>query len=219
MTEDTLRLILDKNPGLLSILLTGVLLPLGILLLTNRHNRKQKESDKSLHVRFNSKKHLRIQEKIIYASLSKILFEIQQLHASLSETSDDNEFVINSLKKFDGTIIKYHEDIANNMLYQSSEVINLIYKFYRQINDLKLEVKELTKKQQFDLVPVSIFYFSQKLADILIELQGIFIKERGDLKIHFDKTQQEMMRNCCGQAPAEAIKKKYDQVRHTLTVT
>jgi hypothetical protein len=56
MTQDTLRLILDKNPGLLSILLTGVLLPLGILWLTNVHNRKQKETEKSLDSKYNSKR-------------------------------------------------------------------------------------------------------------------------------------------------------------------
>ncbi len=72
----TLRLIFEKNPGLLNILLTGVMLPLGILWVTNNHNRKQKEIEKALENKFISKINLRKQEKIVFASLSKILFDV-----------------------------------------------------------------------------------------------------------------------------------------------
>jgi hypothetical protein len=130
VNNDTLQLLLDKNPGLLSILFTGVLLPLGILWLTNRHNRKQKESEKSLDIKYNSKEDLRHQKRMIYASLSKILFDLQQLHTSLSDTATDSDSIINAIKRFEVSISKYHGDISNNMLYLSSPVINLIYKFY-----------------------------------------------------------------------------------------
>jgi len=72
----TLRLIFEKNPGLLNILLTGVMLPLGILWVTNNHNRKQKETEKALENKFISKINLRKQEKIVFASISKILFDV-----------------------------------------------------------------------------------------------------------------------------------------------
>ena len=38
--NETLKHILDNNPGLVNIILTGVFLPLGILWLTNRNNRQ-----------------------------------------------------------------------------------------------------------------------------------------------------------------------------------
>lgn len=218
MTQDTLRLILDKNPGLLSILLTGVLLPLGILWLTNAHNRKQKENEKSLDSKYNSKRHLRRQERKVYASLSKILFDVQQLHTALSGDCKDAECITNAIKKFDESISKYHEDISNNMLYLSSQVINLIYKFYRQINDLEVEVKEISNVGSFGMAPISVFYFSQGIVDTVIEIQEIFIKERIDLKIHFDKAQQETMKSFCGVKPSNEINKKYEQLKQAIVL-
>lgn len=82
--NETIRLILEKNPGLINILLTAVVLPLAILWLTNRHSRKMKEIEKNLELNFKSKDDLREQEKKVYSSLSKILFDVQQLHVSLS---------------------------------------------------------------------------------------------------------------------------------------
>jgi hypothetical protein len=218
MTQDTLRLILDKNPGLLSILLTGVLLPLGILWLTNVHNRKQKETEKSLDSKYNSKRHLRRQERKVYSSLSKILFDVQQLHASLSGSCEDADCIKNAIKKFDDSISKYHGDISNNMLYLSSQVINLIYSFYRQINDLKIEIKEINDMRSFNMASLSVFYFSEGLATTVIEIQEIFIKERIDLKIHFDKAQQETMKRFCGIKPSNELSEKYEALKRKISL-
>jgi hypothetical protein len=216
MTEDSLRLILDKNPGMLNILLTGVLLPLGILWLTNRHNRMQRETEKSVKSKYKSKVNLWQQEKTVYSSLSKILFDIQQLHSSLSGTCINNDCITNSLLKFNESVSKYYGDISNNMLYLSSEVINLVFKFYNQMNKLKIELVEFNNRKAFDIAPVLVFYSSQILADTIIEIQEIFMKERSELKVRFDKKQQEMMRNCCGSPPPEALKKKYEQLKQSV---
>jgi len=45
--NETLKHILDNNPGLVNIILTGVFLPLGILWLTNRNNRQLKVGSKN----------------------------------------------------------------------------------------------------------------------------------------------------------------------------
>jgi hypothetical protein len=180
------------------------------------HHRKQKETEKSLDNKYTSKKHLRRQEKVIYSSLSKTLFDVQQMHSSLSGVSLDNECITNAVKQFDLSVSKYHKDISKNMLYMSSQVINLIYKFYRQINDFKVEIKEISNRQVFDVVLVSVFYSARGLADTVIEIQEIFIKELSVLKVHFDKTQQEMMRSFCGPAPSEALIEKYKKFKQTL---
>jgi hypothetical protein len=219
VNNDTLQLLLDKNPGLLSILFTGVLLPLGILWLTNRHNRKQKESEKSLDIKYNSKEDLRHQKRMIYASLSKILFDLQQLHTSLSDTATDSDSIINAIKRFEVSISKYHGDISNNMLYLSSPVINLIYKFYSQINELKIELRELSILKANDMARISVFYYSQDMADTLIEVQEIFIRERIDYQVQFDKAQQGMMKKSFGPSPPDEMKAKYDRIKQTLDLS
>ncbi|MEO8085983.1 MAG: hypothetical protein ABI763_04135 [Bacteroidota bacterium] len=216
MNEETLRLIFENNPGLLNILLTGVMLPLGILWLTNRHNRKQKETERSLENKFNSKINLRQQEKIVYASLSKILFDVQQLHISISGPCTEDGCITKAVKMFDESVTKYHGDISNNMLYLSSQIINLVYKFYKQMSELKIELMELNERKEFEIAPVSVFYLSQLLADTIIEVQEIFMNERPDLKVPFDKHQQEMMKNVCGIPPSGTLKKKYELFKQNL---
>lgn len=217
MTDDTLRMILDKNPGLLSILFTGVFLPLGILWMTNRYNRKMRDSEKSIDLKNNSKEDLRGQKKMIYSSLSQILFNIQKLNADLSEPCIDSDCLSDAVSRFEQSVSSYHGVISNNMLYLSSSVINLIYKFYRQINEMKTELKLINKSKEFDMANVSVFYFSQALADTLIEIQEIFIQERSDLKLQFNKKQQEMMKLFCGMPPSEIFIKKYNLLKQSLT--
>jgi len=208
-----LKLIIEKNPGLINIVLTGVLLPLGILWMTNRHTRKLKEIEKKLEQQYKSKDDIREQEKKVYASLSKILFDVQQLHVSLSGVCVDTNCIENSLQRFDLEISKCHDDIANNMLYLSSDAINLIYEFYSRIGELKIHLQELNKRQEYKIANVSVFYASRDLADTLIAIQDLFISQRSDLKVTFDKTKQEMMRNCCGQEPSKELKEKYETLK------
>lgn len=218
MNGDTLRMILDKNPGLLNILLTGVMLPMGILWMTNRYNKKLRETEKISDLKNNSKENLREQKKMVYSSLSKILFDVQQLHATLSGLCNDPACITNAVKKFDESVSKYHGVISNNMLYLSSSAINQVYTFYRQINQMETELGEINERKSFDMAKVSVFYSAQALADTVIAVQEIFVKERSDLKVQFDRTQQEMMKQFCGASPTEEYKKKYEQLKQTFVL-
>jgi hypothetical protein len=213
MNGDTLRMLLDKNPGLLNILLTGVFLPLGILWLTNRYNTKLRKNEKSLDLTNNSKEDLREQKKLVYSSLSKILFDIQQLHASLAGPCNDSACITYAINEFDKAVAKYHGVISDNMLYLSSAVINQIYTFYRQIGEMRASLRTINEQKAFDLANVSVYYSSQVLADTIIEVQAIFIKERSDLKVQFDRTQQQMMKQFCGIPPNEEMKQKLEQFK------
>ena len=62
-----LEIILKNNPGLLTILITGLLLPIGLVYINNRNNRKMKELEKELDIKFSNKEDIRQQEKIVYA--------------------------------------------------------------------------------------------------------------------------------------------------------
>jgi hypothetical protein len=139
--QDLIKLIIQQNPGLFTILLTGVILPVSILCLTNRGNRKLKELESEIQLKFKTKDNIRDQEKKVYSSLSKILFDVQQLHVSLSGTCVDTSCIVDSLKKFDNSITKCHDEIADNMLYLSSESINLIYRSYNIIGQLKIQLQ------------------------------------------------------------------------------
>lgn len=214
--NEALKLIIEKNPGILTILLSGVILPLGILWLTNRHNRKIKKIEKDLDLQYKSKDDIREQEKKVYSSLSKILFDVQQLHVALSGICIDTGCIQNGLPKFDAAISKCHEDIANNMLFLSSQPINLIYTFYNIIGQLKIQLQEIDKRKDYEMANVTVYYSSQQLADALIEIQDLFISQRSELKVQFDKTKQQMMKYCCGQEPPEELKRKYEALKATM---
>ena len=214
--NETIKLILEKNPGLFNILLTAVILPIAILLLTNWHTRRMKLIEKKLELNFKSKDDLREQEKAVYSSLSKILFDVQQLHVSLSGTCVDRKCIADALKRFDSSVSKCHEEISSNMLYLSSDSINLIYGFYNLIGELKIQLQELDKRQEYTMANVVVFYQSGLLAEIVINIQELFISQRSELKIHFDKTKQEMMKYCCGREPPVALKEKYQDLKEAM---
>ena len=214
--QEIIKLIIENNPGLITIFLTSVLLPITILWLTNRNNRKLKEIDKNVDLKFKAKDDIIVQEKKVYSSLSKILFDVQQLHVSLSGTCIDTSCILDSLKRFDESISKCHTEIADNMLYLSSASINLIYGFYNTIGQLKIQLQQLEKQKEFTLANVTVYYYAQNLADTLIEIQDLFISQRSDLKVEFDKLKQEKMRYCCGQEPPKELKEKYEKLKKEM---
>lgn len=214
--KEVFKLIIQQNPGLITVILTSVVLPISILWLTNRHNRKLKELEKNVDLKFKTKDDIREQEKKVYASLSKILFDVQQLHVSLSGTCVDATCIVDALNSFDRSVSKCHEDISNNMLYLSSNSINLIYDFYNSIGQLKIQLQELDKKKEYSLANVTVYYAAQNLADTLISIQELFISQRSDLKVEFDKLKQEKMRYCCGQEPPKQLKEKYETLKATM---
>jgi hypothetical protein len=63
---------------------------------------------------------------------------------------------------------------------------------------------------------VIVYYASQELANTLIDIQDLFISQRSDLKIEFDRLKQENMKYCCGNEPPADIKEKYEQLKATM---
>lgn len=213
---ELLRLLIEKNPGLFTSLITSLLLPLGILSLTSRSNRKSKEVEKQLEIKFNSKEDIRQQKKTVYSCLSKMLFDVQQLYVSLSGACIEEDCITDAIKKFDPSQAKSHDAISNNILYLSSIVINKVYSFYNEISRLKVELIELNNRKEFDLALVAVQFASQNLAEILMDTQEIFVLQRTDLKIEFERTQQEVMKYCCGEKPPQELIDKYRKLKNTI---
>lgn len=210
---------IDKNPTLIVTILTGLFLPLGLVYLNNRNNIKLKTIENKLLLETkkldkqldedSKKRRDKGQERMVYASLSKILFDVQQLHVSLSGTCIDKNCIDKALEKFDGSISKYHEEIANNMLYMPSKIINLIYDFYSKISDLKVSLKEFNDLKEYEMAHVSVYMHSIELSEILIDIQEEFISKDEKLKSDFDKSAQEMMKYCCGRKPPKEEFEKF----------
>jgi hypothetical protein len=199
------EILLENNPGVITILITGLVLPLALVYLNNRNSINLKKLEKELENDHKKDDIIKNQERGVYAALSKILFDVQQLHVSLSGNCVDNKCIENSLTKFDESIIKYHEEIANNMLYMPSSIINLVYEFYGTISDLKITLKELNESKEYEMAHVSVYMNSIELANILISIQEDFLQKDEKLMGEFDKTAQEMMKYCCGRKPPEEL--------------
>lgn len=167
-------------------------------------------------MKYSSKEDLRNQEKQVYASLSKILFDVQQLHVALSGTCVDQDCINNAVKKFDESVTKYHEEISNNLLYLPSDIINDIYTFYHQMSELKIELKELNDSKTFDMAHVCVYQKSEQLASTVIILQEKLVKKRTDIQIDFDKTRQDMMKYCCGRKPPQDLIDKYEHLKQKM---
>lgn len=208
MLEKIITLLTEK-PEILVTVLSGFLLPIILVWLNNRYNLKQKDIEKQLELKYSTKNDLKNQEKAVYSSLSKILFDVQQLHVSLSGTCIDENCINNAVTKFDASITKYHEEISNNLLYMPSKVIDKIYKFYSKISDLKITLKGFNDSKNYEMAHVSVYLDSTELAEILIDIQDFFIQKDEILKKDFDKTQQEMMKYCCGSKPPKELFDKY----------
>lgn len=206
-------ILLENNPGFANLLLTSFLLPLAILIYTNWNNNKAKRLEKQLNLSFNTKEDLRRQEKMIFGSLSKILFDIQQLYVSLSGTCVDSDCITEAISAFNESLKKNHSEISDNLLFLSSELIDNIYLFYNKMSDLKIEIEELNVKKEYKMAHVCVYKYSEELANIVISLQEKLVQKRKDIAIEFDKTKQENMRYCCGQAPPKHLIEKYNKLK------
>ena len=215
---DWTKIILEK-PEIIVTVLSGFLLPIVLVWLNNFYNLKTKNREKELDQKFNANEELRKQEKAVYASLSKVLFDVQQLHVSLSGSCIDEDCINRAVSKFDESVTKYHDEISNNLLYMSSEVINDIYRFYSKLSDLKINLKEFNNSKNFEMAHVLVYYFSSELAETLIDLQDRLLKKRSNLQIDFDRAKQDMMKYCCGTKPPQELLDKYLTLQKKLNPT
>lgn len=208
MGKDILSLLTQK-PEILITILSGFLLPIILVWLNNRYNLKQKDREKELELKYSVKNDLKVQERAVYSSLSKILFDVQQLHVSLSGTCVDQNCINNAISKFDSSVTKYHEEISNNLLCMPSKVIDLIYNFYNKISELKISLAEFNDTKSYSMAHISVYMNSITLAEVLIDIQEQFILKDDILKKDFDKAQQEMMKYCCGSRPPRKLFDEY----------
>jgi len=213
----------------------AVILPIVILYLTNRNSRKIKQLElehasklklveqqhdinriseaKRIENSFMTKNERQGHEKLVHITLIKILFEVQRLHINLSGNCVDFKCIDDCTKEFKDTFTKYQNIIAENQIYLSSHVTNTLYKFYKRLGGLLIELKDIQNSQSFDLAIVAVYEASTELADYIIQIQEEFVKKRTDLENEFNSIELTDFKECCGQQPPEQDRTRYYQLR------
>jgi hypothetical protein len=205
----------------------SVMLPIIILWLTDRQGRKIKklETDfeiskifetKKLESKFSTDAEKKEHEKVVHASLIKILFEVQTLHIALSGNCVDFKCIEDATKNFKDAFTKYQSIISDNQIYLSSHVTNSLYKFYKTLGQLMIELKEIQQNKYYDIAIVAVYDYSQLLADEILTIQEAFIKQRSDLTAEFNKIELTDFKACCGQQPPEEQREKYYKLMHQI---
>ena len=202
----------------------AVILPICILWLTNRQTRKNKALDNEFELSkltesrkidqsFNIDNEKKNHEKTVHSCLVKILFEIQNLHISLSGNCVDFKCVNDALKEFRDSFKKYQHIISENQIYLSSKVTNHLYSFYNLLAELLTELKDIQDQKNYDIAIVSVNEYSGQLANEIIEIQDLFIKQREDLAAEFNKIELTEFSKCCGYQPSKELRDKYYKLK------
>ncbi len=201
--------------------LPGIVLPILILWLNNRHNSKIKEleqkfeldkleASKKLDTRYTVEDEKRIHEKDVYACLLKILFEIQKLHIELSGNCVDFKCIDTAVASFKASLTKYQEKISDNQIYLTPEATNQLYGFYQKIGNLLIELKEMQDKKKYHLAIAGVYFRAKELAMTTLMLRYSF-EPQSRTEITEEKLAKEYSNfiTCCGNAPSKPVIEEY----------
>ena len=199
--------LIENNPNVLGTLMSVFLVPVAIVFLNNRHQRNikmvemesqmaLKKLEKELDQKDNKHKSAESQEDLTYAALTKILFDVQMLYADLSVPSCNDLCVNDSLTKFRNKLYEHQSEIANNQLQLSPKIIDIIYKFYRLISNLTIDLIN-NKDKSLNISLRCVSGYSEKLADTVIEYQKeILIQRHKEVPVELNNMVN--FRSCCG---------------------
>ncbi len=215
------------NPGVVTTLLTAVLVPVLILWLTNRHGRKVKDMEhdhakdleklkRELELANKNKSTKRDYENTVHACLVKILFAVQQLHVNLSKDCSQIEVASQASQVFSSTLNEYQQKIADNQISLSARNNTSIYSFYQILSEMLIELNSLCASKKGDLAHVSVYEHAKRLADEVISLQENILRERKELAADFDRAHLEKMRHCCGAKPSPELLARYAALKNAV---
>jgi hypothetical protein len=202
-----------------------VILPIAIVWLTQWWTKKQKKDDQNFEIsklketkgiesEFQLESDKKNHEKIVHSSLLKILFQVQKLHISLSGSCVDTSCIDTAINDFNQSLNQHQSIISDNQIFLSSKTTNNLYRFYSLIGELLIELREIRDKKMFELAIVSVWEYSQRLADSIIDIQDEFVQKRKDLTEKFDKLEVPYFRSCCGHEPSPELKQKIEIIRN-----
>ena len=205
----------------------AVILPFLILWLSGRQNRKIKEVETDFELdkikqskiferNLLSESEKKDHEKIVHSSLIKILFEVQKLHIALSGSCVDYKCIEEASSNFKDAFSKYQSIISDNQIYLSSKVTNNLYRFYKSLDELMIEINEIQYKKEYDMAIVAVYDYSRILAEDIISIQEEFIRKRKELNTDFNKIELTDFLGCCGRQPPKEQREKYYKLKNEL---
>lgn len=215
--------ILKSNPGIVNNLITVLLLPIILLIITSRQSRKQKELEqkfeiekeklkKQLELGIDPENTKKIQENTVYSSLIKILFEVQKLHIELSGNCVDYKCLEKAVESFKASFTKYQEIISENQLYLKPKTTNELYDFYQTLGNLLIEIKEIETNKKYELAHVTVYFHAQHLAQVVLNIQEGLSEIRSDLDYKIKGEELNNFINCCGRPPQQKDVEKYKEM-------
>lgn len=220
MSDATFNFLLD----MFKTVLPAVILPIVILAVTLRNTRKNKELDqkheisklkaaKDVEARFTVDEERRLHEKEVYASLLKILFEIQKLHIELSGNCVNYDCIDTAVSSFKESLTKYQTKISDNQIYLTAASTNLLYGFYKAIGELLIALKKVKDEGKFHLAIVCVHGYSQQLAIGILQLKFGFDPDIAERQS--DEQLQKEYGNfisCCGMEPTMELVREYNDL-------
>ncbi|GAA0189254.1 hypothetical protein GCM10009122_49200 [Fulvivirga kasyanovii] len=210
---------ISEHPEIVVTVLSGFLLPIILVWLNNRYNLKTKEKEQEITREFKFTDEQVSHEKIIHSSLVKILFEIQKLYISLScDPEKEKDCIVDASKEFQSCFAKYQGIISDNQIFLESQVVNELYKFYNTIGEILVELNQIRQNDDQEIARICVYDRSQELADIILNIQEIFVGKRqnlfGDLKVIREEMKE--FKTCCGPPPPGELRDRYDKVMKEL---
>jgi hypothetical protein len=208
-----------EHPEIVVTVLSGFLLPVILVWLNNYFNLKSKQKDREIDRNFTVDAEQISHERIIHSSLVKILFEIQKLYISLCcDLAKQEDCITNASSEFQNCFAKYQATISDNQIFLSSDVVNELYRFYNKVGEILIDLNNIKAAGEPSVARVCVYDHSQELADMILNIQEIFIQKRqklfGDLRLI--RSEMKAFRTCCGPPPPGPLRVRYGEVMSQL---
>ncbi|MDM4018150.1 hypothetical protein [Roseiconus lacunae] len=221
------EILLEKNPGIVTIVISSFFLPIAILFLTNRQARKLKEIESSLDIsksqqqqKYSDSREFSKQQSadqaFVYGCLVTLLFDVQRLHIDLSIDCQNINCVKDALARFDKSLTENHSSIASRLSQLPSAVTGVVYRFYQKLGELIIDLRSLERSDDFELCYVATYQHSQELANEVISLHRAISERYETLKAEYDEMHLQSIRTCCGRAPHPGFVERFKRVKQEL---
>lgn len=222
---------------LLEVIGPTLLLPIGILWLTNRHTRSlsREEHDRRLKadsanrlatVKDSDTSTLLDRNKRVIAAMYQLLTVLQLRHvqAQCVSASDPTTCMGIDNSGLQEAIVEAQQTFSSEFLFIGSDMIDRIYTLLARVTELMVDLVDLetsSEVQKASVEQVLIYEAAESCADIIAAVHENLVKEqvsankgRRDLLVReFSAKEIDNMRGCCGVAPSAAQRARAEKFK------
>jgi len=205
---ETVGKIADKNPGLFTVIIASVVTPILVLGVTlwNQRRVKQIEIDGyrvKAEADLAAKRQHDQRESMakVLGCLVSVINEVQQFQIRASISCVSPEKSNECIERFSAVIAKKQECIAELQLYIDTDVTEIVYRFFQNLGDMMVELRQLSEARRCDLSLVAIKSYHNKMVDDALACQEKIRQKRNDIIAKYNSLEAGAMRKCCGRTP------------------